>query len=94
MHIAIGLYIPSSIDQTTLYLRLCTGALTRLDPQSGLYDTKMKPSFTKPALVTAWLPRAWSMDETSQVLLIQGRDRTFLKCYRKRISSIFSSPCV
>lgn len=33
--------------------------------QLGPYDTKMKPSFTKPALVTTWLPRhGWNFTAT------------------------------
>lgn len=39
--------------------------------------------------VTAWLPSAWSVDETLQVFLVQRWNRTFLKCYRKCISLIF-----
>lgn len=51
-------------------------------------------SFYQASIESAWLPRAWGRDEPSQVLLVQGGDRTFLKCYRKCISSIFLPPCV
>lgn len=57
-------------------LRLGTSA------QLGPYDTKMKPSFTKPALGTAWLPRhGWNFIATPGSGMRQNFSEVLQKMY-------------